>query len=710
MMLSERQGRMLTTSSLDDAVKFKPPSWRGWLIGLTSVTILCRLLPYTDFFLQGTRLTLSLLPFASFFILFGLILTNHLFLTTFRRMLRLSQQDLALIFCMTLVATSIPGYGFVGYCAGEMSGMYNFATPENRWAENLLPFVPQELTPPPDPVDINSTSPRAIEWLYNGLPKGQEIPWSAWIAPYSRWALMMLLLYGMFFAACGLVHHQWADHEQLPFPLAQAPIDLLSTTESGATPAFFKDRLAWLGIGLVFLINVWNGLGDYVESWPIVSLRTTEFGWNYLTEPPWNGLNPVWIIVAPSVIGLTYYVSTEVSFSLWFFYWVLKACVLIAIGLGYGNNHWDFIANLDAKGWKGTFTNQGTGALLALLVANFWIARHALWRSLGGALRLNATATNSPDAVSPTVWWLVLANCFAGSVWWLVSAGVGWGSSLLAVSTVLLIAMGVARLVSEGGIIYPQVVTSPMELTFLATPPTAMGVSAIVPFAMWNRLAAFDYFRLVPSITLLTALQVGRATGVRQRPLVVGVTVAVLLSLVLGFYGFFTTLYHNNAEGNKTYLLHTFPQWEYSELGKLTSTVLHYQKKQEKLAEQGERIPAAEIPDVARRDMPTLWWILVGAVMLAAMTFLRARLSWWPHPIGYVMWTGQRTITALWFSFFIGWAIKSAIVKFGGIHVYRRWRNFFLGFVVGEVLAAFLWIGVAWLTGLQGGYSIFNGL
>jgi hypothetical protein len=70
------------------------------------------------------------------------------------------------------------------------------------------------------------------------------------------------------------------------------------------------------------------------------------------------------------------------------------------------------------------------------------------------------------------------------------------------------------------------------------------------------------------------------------------------------------------------------------------------------------------------------------------------------------MWMCTPVLDQLWFSYFLGWALKAVILKFGGQRVYRRGRRFFVGLIVGEALAALFWIAVAWAEGLSGGYAI----
>jgi hypothetical protein len=88
------------------------------------------------------------------------------------------------------------------------------------------------------------------------------------------------------------------------------------------------------------------------------------------------------------------------------------------------------------------------------------------------------------------------------------------------------------------------------------------------------------------------------------------------------------------------------------------------------------------------------------------MTFARAYLFWFPHPVGYVIWMGSWSLINQWFSFFLGWCFKWGILKFGGLPAYRSARRFFIGVVIGEALAAVLWIIVAWCLGHVDGYPI----
>ena len=56
----------------------------------------------------------------------------------------------------------------------------------------------------------------------------------------------------------------------------------------------------------------------------------------------------------------------------------------------------------------------------------------------------------------------------------------------------------------------------------------------------------------------------------------------------------------------------------------------------------------------------------------------------------------------LWFSVFIAWLLKAAILKYGGARVYTQLRPFFLGMVLGGFGSAGFWLIVDYFTGMTG--------
>ena len=51
--------------------------------------------------------------------------------------------------------------------------------------------------------------------------------------------------------------------------------------------------------------------------------------------------------------------------------------------------------------------------------------------------------------------------------------------------------------------------------------------------------------------------------------------------------------------------------------------------------------------------------------------------------------------------FFVGWIIKSLIIRYGGATIYKKARPFFLGLILGEFSAAILWSILSYILGVR---------
>ena len=103
---------------------------------------------------------------------------------------------------------------------------------------------------------------------------------------------------------------------------------------------------------------------------------------------------------------------------------------------------------------------------------------------------------------------------------------------------------------------------------------------------------------------------------------------------------------------------------------------------------------------------PTQSWhmafTVLGAVLMGIMSYVKNRFAGFPiHPIGMTL--GMTApMYHLWFSVFIAWLLKAAILKYGGARVYTQLRPFFLGMVLGGFGSAGFWLIVDYFTGMTG--------
>ena len=75
-----------------------------------------------------------------------------------------------------------------------------------------------------------------------------------------------------------------------------------------------------------------------------------------------------------------------------------------------------------------------------------------------------------------------------------------------------------------------------------------------------------------------------------------------------------------------------------------------------------------------------------------------------------VMWTMKHAsgwpAAHVWFSFFLTWLIKSAIMRWGGYRTYQSIRPFFLGLLVGNCVAGAFWIIVGFINNTPHNYAL----
>ena len=82
----------------------------------------------------------------------------------------------------------------------------------------------------------------------------------------------------------------------------------------------------------------------------------------------------------------------------------------------------------------------------------------------------------------------------------------------------------------------------------------------------------------------------------------------------------------------------------------------------------------------------------------------RHHFLWWPlNPLGYTIsanWkTGHIFCAAL-----LAWFLKLVILRYGGPQLYRNLRPFFLGLILGEIIAAGGWLVADYFTGHIGSF------
>ena len=139
------------------------PRWGVLGLGLALSAIIGAVTPYNEMIVKGSRLGLSSLTPAAFFLFFIWLLCIHPLLRTLRPTWALSRVELLLIFGMMMVATAIPTRGVTGMMLSMISGSYYYVSSENGWADLVLPHTPTWMV---------VKGEVGLRHFYEGVPKG----------------------------------------------------------------------------------------------------------------------------------------------------------------------------------------------------------------------------------------------------------------------------------------------------------------------------------------------------------------------------------------------------------------------------------------------------------------------------------------------------------------------------------------------------------
>ena len=257
------------------------------LLGVVLCGVIAVGLPYGECVVLGTRLGLSSSTPAAFFLLFLLVLVLQPVLGTLRRSWLFTRAELLLITVMMMVATAIPTRGFSGVLLPMISGVFYYASPENRWEDQLFPLIPVWLVPDDE---------TAVKGFWEGLPPGAEIPWGVWMPPLLWWLLLMVAFYTVVFCLMVIMRRQWMDHERLLYPLVQVPSNMIADEDRPSRfKPFLKRPLMWLGFSVPFLLHSINSLSHYYQFFPAINpvypvqVHSAMYPFYFRFSPMWDG-------------------------------------------------------------------------------------------------------------------------------------------------------------------------------------------------------------------------------------------------------------------------------------------------------------------------------------------------------------------------------------------------------------------------------------
>lgn len=481
----------------------------------------------------------------------------------------------------------------------------------------------------------------AVRGLYLGA---EGIPWGAWAAPIVFWSGYLLLLSLTWLCLAGVLRRIWIHQERLSFPVAVLPLQMMDRHEH-----LFRRPVFWIGFAIPAILQSLLAIHSWVPSVPAVQLKATNVAPLLFTTFPWNAIDSLMVGFYPMAIGLAFFVPGDVSFSCWFFAILSKLSFAATSAMG-----------LEPMSGAGRFPyvqEQAAGAWIGFAGIILWGARRH-WRTVFASV--DAAERRTVKGMALTAFAALLACC-------LLMAIVGiplW----VALGVVVIYASYVltgARVRAEAGAMW----------TFapLLTPHRVMNTATAAQGMDTRALAASGYFDLVhvdiraQSLPyLMEGMDIAEKVGIRWRAVLVWVALGTLTALAMGWWSTLHTLYDVGAATAKA---NPYP---------LVKTQIAFTEV--------ERLSSAGVP-----------WSQAGASAMgfaACFTLVLAVLRRLEilglHPLGYVL-CNTLTMNSFIVPFFIAWAAKTLVLRFGGGEAYRRTVPFFVGVVLGDVLTQAAW-------------------
>ncbi len=638
-------------------MRSSPFSLRGLLIGTALSLAIGLLAPYGivfNYFWIGFNPSS---PGALFFLFVLAFIVNSIVGLIGRRF-ELAKADLVLIYCMLLMAVTVPTWGLMFFLIGTMVYPFYYATPENNYADLFYDYIPAWMVP---------QDYQAIKDYYEGLPQGAPIPWAVWIEPMGWWLALIVAMSFMLICMSAILHRQWSVHERLTYPMVQLPQNMIEKGEDARVAPFFKNKMMWLGFAVPFLLLSLNALNHYWPTVPDYYPRGRFSMFNQTLHLP-IALNLAWV-------GFFYLVNLEITFSIWFFYVFSKVEEGVFSILGIASTEqlsvYEFSQPAD-------LTHQATGAVIVLVVFGLWTARvhlsevvRKLWDPHGGV-------DDSEELLRyrTAVWGFIASLIFVGA--WLWRSGVPIAAVPVLIVVSLIFFILVARVVATGGVATARSPIVPAYFIISGLGTSILGAKGLVALNftfIWQGES-----RTSPMVAASNGLKLAELIPGPKTRLFWGLMLALLCSLLGAAYMTLKLAYTYGAINLSLINWAGAHGWP-----KISSTIQN-------------------MPDANMRG-----WLFrgIGGLVEGLLIWAQHRWFWWPfHPVGFAIAVGWLT-SQIWFSALIAWILKAVIVRFGGVNLFQNLKPFFLGLILGEVSVSGFW-GIIYPLTIERGRWLTN--
>jgi len=635
-------------------------TWRAFIIGLIAVAFIAAVTPWNDFDKGNTFFTGNHFPAGAVAILIVLTLGVNVGIKLIRRSWALGQGELMLVWCMMIVSCTVPASGLMRYwfpiCA---SPAYYAARPDLPYQEHVLKDVPADLVLTKDPKSA------AAKRFFDGTPSDEavRIPWRTWVRPILTWGGFAVLFYLATFFVSGILRKQWVDAERLIFPVARVPLEFTEEAEgAGLLPAAVRNTGFLVGaiVTLVFA---------FIRASPVIA--GAEQGWRpaipvqeVLSSTPLQPLEMGTAFIYPIAIGFAFLVPSDISLSFWFFFLFTRLENLTSSWLG---------TPIQGSVWGPFWAWQQAGSYIVFVLMMAWASRRHLTAVFRKAVGIGKDIDDSGEPIGYRLGLWGFAATFIALAAWFTYYGMNFLVAMVLVALMFTLVLGLARLVSQGGVFFVQQRWQPPDLLHSISGGTAFSASASVVSQMANAIFIYDS-REILSGHAMNALRIASVFRKHRRLLLPAMLAALLVSLIVCSWATLHVYYRVGGYN----IANSF--------GTIGLPI--------EVFDTAHRM----ITNPAQSAQPHYEPMALGAAIMFVVTLMRGHFYWWPiHPLGFLV-AASYVANTLWFSFLLGWLTKAVTLKFAGGSMLRALRSFFVGVIIAESFA----VAVSTVLGLLG--------
>ncbi len=563
-----------------------------------------------------------------------------------RRPLALTQAELLTIYIMVVVSSTLSGHDMMQNMFGTIGHAHHFATAENAYQTLFWRYLPDWLVVKDE---------NALDLFYAG-----GVSWfradllGAWGIPLLMWGLFTFVLILTMLGINVIIRKPWTEHEKLAFPLVVLPLEL---TRDLHRARFFRNRMMWAGFLVAAVIDTVNGVHVFAPSVPMLKTTFASFPnlvSEYLSYRPWNAMGSVRLSLYPFMIGLAFFLPSDLSFSAWFFYVVGKAQLVASALVGH-----------EALRGLPYLNEQAAGAWLTLAVVSLWGTKGHLrdvWRKAWG---LSSELDDSREPISYRAALLLIAVGIATIFGWCMAAGMTFWPILGMMSIYYLLSIAMTRVRAELG--------APHEIYFVNPHRIMTGIGRAGSFrdADLTILATHYWYnrcyRCHPMPNQLEAFKMAEQSALDRRRLFWALTLATLGAILASYWANLKVTYDAGAAAKAR----GFKSW----LGR----------------EAYDSFLRPWLLSPAETNWGGVIAMVVGGALVVGLQALRTRFVNLPfHPAGYAL-AISFAMDYFWFAVFVSWLLKVVILRYWGGKAHRQGVWFCLGLIAGDYFVGSVW-------------------